>query len=180
MQYVQRWLQPSCTLMNARDRIAGACCGGRRLRAMARTWSAMPALSGLAKIESTVVYAPGFASTLQPVSTRCAPGSSLRSRPMRCRVVASACVLVWGDAVAPAGGKPARKVRHLGEVDLASEDGERNPQRAIQRRGHAGRGAAAASRSPAPARSSAVATAPARRLGSVRAPRWTLVAPESV
>ena len=80
--------------------------------------------------------------------------------------------------VAPTGGEPSRQVRHLGEVHLAPEHRQRDPERTIQRCGHDGAGAAAASRSPAPARSSEVATAPASRLGKTRLPRWTRIAPE--
>ena len=76
-----------------------------------------------------------------------------------------------GDDLAPARREPAGEIRHLREIHLAPEHGERDPKRTIVRSAHAGRGAAAVSRSPAPARSSDVATAPASRLGSVRAPR---------
>ena len=189
MQYVQRWLQPSCTLTNARERKNGASRASSSWRDMARMCSAMLSLSRFAKTESTVVYAPGFASTLHPVSMRCAPGSRRRRRRMRWRVVASACAVTVHELSTrtsagsfsgttshpPAASLPARSAISA-KLTLQPSTVSATRRGALCSHVHDGGGAAAASRSPAAASSNDVAIAPASRLGKVRDPRCTRAA----
>ena len=162
MQYVHRWSHPSCTLMNARDRSAGA---SRRPIWPRRHGEHVSRDAVLVTVREDRVDRRVRAGvcvdaaarehqvrigveTPQPANPLARGG--IRLRGDRAGVEhANVGGLALRNDVASTGGEPACEVRHLGEVHLAPEHGERDAQRAIDWRAHAGGGAATASRSPA-------------------------------
>ena len=145
MQYVQRWLQPSCTLMNARARSIGASCGRSMARDIPSTCSAILFLVrvGEDRIHSRVCAGIRIDAAAGEHDVCLGIEAAQPADALACRRIRLGCdgagvehthvgALGLGDDLASAGGEPAGEVCHLGEVDLAPEHGERDPQRTVE------------------------------------------------